>query len=107
LRVPSPGPLGVCRIRVGEELRSYAEGKAIVFDDSVSHEVWNDAREARVVLLLNFRRPMRRPGRWLNAAFLAALRRTAYVGDARRLFLEWESRYYPADADDAAHRRER
>ena len=46
-----------CRFRVGEETRSWHEGKCMVFDDTVEHEAWNDSDQVRGVLLLDFLRP--------------------------------------------------
>ena len=50
------------------------------------------------MLLVDFRRPMRWPGRLLNAAFLAAFKQTAYVKEARKRFAEWEQGFYEAGA---------
>ncbi|KAI9916016.1 hypothetical protein PsorP6_007033 [Peronosclerospora sorghi] len=41
-----------CGIRVGEESRQWAEGKALVFDDAFDHEVWHHGKEGDRVLLL-------------------------------------------------------
>ena len=46
-----------CGIRVGGEARTWERGRALVFDDSFEHEVWNDADAERVVLLLRFWHP--------------------------------------------------
>lgn len=46
-----------CRMRVGEETRSWEEGKCLIFDDSFEHEVWNSAQQARVVLVLDVWHP--------------------------------------------------
>ena len=54
LKVPSAAG---CRIRVGEEWRSWEEGKVLLFDDSFEHEVANETDEARVVLLIRFFHP--------------------------------------------------
>ncbi|HEY8156100.1 MAG TPA: aspartyl/asparaginyl beta-hydroxylase domain-containing protein [Myxococcota bacterium] len=93
LRVP--GPPGACRIRVGDEIRAFAEGKTLIIDDTITHEVWNDAAEPRVVLLMSFRRPMRRAGRLLNTAFLALFKQTGYVHEAVAHYRDWEARFYP------------
>ncbi|MFD5388218.1 aspartyl/asparaginyl beta-hydroxylase domain-containing protein [Streptomyces sp. NPDC127074] len=45
------------RIRVANEERSWEEGKALVFDDSYEHEVWNEGSDRRTVLLLDFWHP--------------------------------------------------
>lgn len=46
-----------CRLRVGNETRPVEFGKAMIFDDSIEHEAWNDSDETRVVLLLEVWRP--------------------------------------------------
>jgi aspartyl/asparaginyl beta-hydroxylase len=46
-----------CRIRVGQDERTWQEGKMLVFDDSYNHEVWNDSDHVRIVLFLNFWHP--------------------------------------------------
>src|SRR3546814_3156205 len=52
-----------CRIRIGDEIRYWEPGKIFVIDDTYEHEVWNETNEERVVLLLDFNRPMRLGGR--------------------------------------------
>jgi beta-hydroxylase len=46
-----------CALRVGDETRSWEEGKCMVFDDTVEHEAWNKSDKSRVVLLLDFKAP--------------------------------------------------
>lgn len=53
-----PGPEGSSRIRVGNEVRAWKEGKSMIFDDSHPHEVWNDCESQRVVLFVDFERPL-------------------------------------------------
>lgn len=45
-----------CSMRVGEETRSWEEGKALVFDDTIEHEVWHRGDKPRIILLLDFKR---------------------------------------------------
>jgi aspartyl/asparaginyl beta-hydroxylase (cupin superfamily) len=47
-----------CRIRVGEDIRHWQQGKSLVFDDTFNHEVWNDTDETRVVLFVDVLRPL-------------------------------------------------
>jgi len=44
-------------MRVGSESRAWVEGKALLFDDSFEHEVWNDSPSGRVVLLFDVWHP--------------------------------------------------
>lgn len=46
-----------CQLRVGNETRTWEEGKAWVFDDTIEHEAWNSSGETRVILLLEIWRP--------------------------------------------------
>ena len=46
-----------CEFRVGNEVRSWGEGKAWVFDDTIEHEAWNRSGEDRYVLLFDIWRP--------------------------------------------------
>jgi aspartyl/asparaginyl beta-hydroxylase (cupin superfamily) len=48
---------GHCRLRVGNEVREWEEGKALIFDDSIEHEAWNDSDGTRVILLFEIWRP--------------------------------------------------
>ncbi|CAH0774024.1 unnamed protein product [Bemisia tabaci] len=40
-------------LRVAEEIRSWKEGKVLVFDDSFEHEVWHNGTSARLVLIVD------------------------------------------------------
>lgn len=44
-------------LRVGNQVRSWVEGEALVFDDSIQHEAWNESNQTRVVLLFDIWRP--------------------------------------------------
>jgi len=83
-----------CRMRVGDVLCAWEPGRALVFDDSFYHEVYNDTDEERVVLLFDFARPMTRRARWVRRALFTVFRRTAYVRDALELQAGWEQRYH-------------
>jgi aspartyl/asparaginyl beta-hydroxylase (cupin superfamily) len=44
-------------LRVGNEERSWEEGKMLIFDDSIEHEAWNSSEKDRVILLFEIWRP--------------------------------------------------
>ena len=73
-----------CRMWVDEEKIHWDQGKCVVFDDSRKHRVLNSTEEERVVLLFDFDRPMRWPGRMLHRLAMTLIKRTAYYHDARR-----------------------
>lgn len=88
-----PEPRDKCVMRVGDHLCQWEEGKSLVFDDTAQHEVWNETAGERVVLLLDFHRPLRFPGTLVSRALLSGLRMSAYVREARRNEIAWEDRF--------------
>ena len=42
-----------CRFRVGGETRSWVEGQAWAFDDTIEHEAWNDSDKLRAILIVD------------------------------------------------------
>jgi aspartyl/asparaginyl beta-hydroxylase (cupin superfamily) len=74
-----PGPEGSCRIRVGDDMGYWQEGKSLIFDDSHPHEVWNDCDSYRVVLFVDFLRPVFFPASLLNRLIIWAIARTSSI----------------------------
>lgn len=50
-------PVTKCGLRVGDQIRSWEEGRVIVLDDSYEHEVWNETEDVRVLLLVDVWHP--------------------------------------------------
>ncbi|MBS0480346.1 MAG: aspartyl/asparaginyl beta-hydroxylase domain-containing protein [Proteobacteria bacterium] len=88
LIVPRDGDV---RMRVDDRIVRWAEGETLVFDDTYDHEVWNDTQHTRVVLLIQVRRPLRNPGRWIADTFLNVIRRSAFVQEARDNVIAWNA----------------
>ena len=82
-----------CRMIVDTETVVWQEGRCVVFDDTCHHEVMNDTDEERVVLLIDFDRPMRLGGRMLHRTMIGLLKMSPYFRDARRNALKWEDRF--------------
>jgi aspartyl/asparaginyl beta-hydroxylase (cupin superfamily) len=80
---------GRCGIRVGDEFRRWEEGASLVFDDTFEHEAWNETSGRRVVLFVDFLRPLRWPLSTLNRLLMELARWTPGVRrvqeNARRL----------------------
>lgn len=55
LQIPASAPH--CGFRVGNEVRSWEEGKLLVFCDAHEHTAWNNARADRYVLVMDVIRP--------------------------------------------------
>jgi aspartyl/asparaginyl beta-hydroxylase (cupin superfamily) len=82
-----------CRIRVGEDIRHWQEGKSMIFDDTFNHEVWNDTDETRVVLFVDVLRPLPFPESAINSLIVKAIGYSPFVLDAKRNQEAWERRY--------------
>jgi beta-hydroxylase len=46
----------LCGIRVGNQTKTWQEGKCMVFDDTEEHEAWNRSEIVRIVLLIDFKK---------------------------------------------------
>ncbi|MET3138816.1 aspartate beta-hydroxylase [Undibacterium sp. GrIS 1.2] len=46
-----------CGFRVGNQVRSWEPGKALIFDDTIEHEAWNNSNKLRVVLIFDIWHP--------------------------------------------------
>ena len=46
-----------CGFRVGAEVREWIPGKALVFDDTMEHEAWNDSDVPRAVMIFDIWNP--------------------------------------------------
>ena len=88
-----PSDAEACRIRVGDDIRHWQEGKSMVFDDTFNHEVWNDTDETRVVLFVDVLRPLPFPESLINRLIVAAIGYSPFVLDAKRNQEAWEKRY--------------
>jgi beta-hydroxylase len=91
LRVPEAGD--DCWIRVDDQICHWETGKCLVFDDTYEHEVRNDTDEQRVVLFLDFDRPMDRIGAWFNRRILQLIRSSHYFKDPMRNLAAWNERH--------------
>ncbi len=85
-----------CRIRVGDETRSWREGSLFVIDDTYNHEVWNETDEERVILLFDFDRPMKWGGRFANKLLLSAMKMTAFYQEPKKNMEKFEDRFEAA-----------
>jgi beta-hydroxylase len=82
-----------CRMQVVDRDVTWEEGRTFVFDDTYEHEVWNDTDERRLILLVQFERPMRLVGRLLTDCLIRLVRWSPYIQDARRNVGFWERRF--------------
>jgi beta-hydroxylase len=89
-----PEPREKCRIRIGNEIRHWTEGKCLIFDDTFNHEVWNDTEGYRVVLFVDFARPLKQPFHAMNEAFLSIGAFAPFLREAGDKQKKWERKFY-------------
>lgn len=83
-----------CRIRVADQYYAWREGEGVVFDDCFNHEVWNETDDVRVVLFIDFERPVNFPYSLVNKAILHASMFTPYIQEANTNNEKWAKKFY-------------
>jgi ornithine lipid ester-linked acyl 2-hydroxylase len=91
-----PEPRQQCRIRIANQIHVWEEGRVLIFDDTYNHEVWNDTNGYRVVLFVDFERPLRAPMRWLNHWFMNWASVAPFLREAKTKQKAWEKKFYGA-----------
>ena len=94
LIVPETGDIG---IRVADRLCRWEEGKALIFDDAYRHEAWNQSEAVRVVLFVDFEKPMRFPGSLHNRMVLWLAGWTPFIREGYAAQKKWETVFFGAD----------
>lgn len=89
-----PGQPGDCVMRLKDQYIHWKEGKAVVFDDTYDHEVWNNSDEVRVVLLVDVIRPFNGPLSVINNAIVNLIGNSSYTKDAKKKYDKWEDDFY-------------
>jgi len=84
-----------CWLRVDDQICHWREGECLVFDDTYDHEVFNNTDETRVVLFLDFDRPMDGVGRLFNRMLIRVIRASAYVKDPLKNLAAWNAGQRP------------
>jgi aspartyl/asparaginyl beta-hydroxylase (cupin superfamily) len=81
-------------IRIGSEVRHWQEGSVLIFDDAYEHEAWNESGDPRVVLFVDFAKPLRFPASLLNALLLRLAPFTPYLREGNDNLRRWERRFH-------------
>jgi aspartyl/asparaginyl beta-hydroxylase (cupin superfamily) len=98
-----PEPRDRLGIRVDQEIYRWREGEAVVFDDAYEHEAWNKTDKTRVVLFVDFRKPLRFPANVLNWVLLHLAVFTPFIREGADNQKAWEKRFY-AEAEALRNR---
>jgi hypothetical protein len=94
LALQVPEPREQVRIRIGNRICHWQEGRALIFDDTFNHEVWNDTPGYRVVLFVDFARPLRQPWDWFNRRFLGMGTFAPFLREANRRQRQWQLAFW-------------
>lgn len=92
LRIPASDDS--CAIRVDGTVRHWAEGEALVFDDTFQHAAWNRTPHWRIVLFVDFMRPLPLLPHLVNKLMLLVMQRTPFVRVAVKNQHDWEDEFY-------------
>ncbi|HEY6167715.1 MAG TPA: aspartyl/asparaginyl beta-hydroxylase domain-containing protein [Verrucomicrobiae bacterium] len=94
LALQVPEPRERVRIRIGRRICHWEEGKCLIFDDSFNHEVWNDTDGYRVVLFVDFARPLKQPWDWMNKRLLNIGALAPFLREANDRQQQWQKKFY-------------
>lgn len=93
LLVPDTPPRTVA-IQVDNRVCHWQEGKVLIFDDSYVHEAWNHSDQTRVVLFVDFVKPLRFPASFVNWLILNIVLFTPFIREGKKAQKEWEKGFY-------------
>lgn len=96
LQIPAPSP--ICAIQVENEVRGWADGEALVFDDTYQHEAWNKSDQWRIVLFVDFLRPLPMWADTLNRIMIFIIQKTPFISIAAKNQENWERVFYQQDS---------
>jgi len=89
-----PAREGELAIRVDQQVCHWQEGKALIFDDAYEHEAWNHTDKTRVVLFVDFVKPLRFPARVVNWLLLNLAVFTPFIREGLENQKAWEKKFY-------------
>jgi len=90
-------------IRVENQIYRWREGEVVIFDDAYEHEAWNDTSDTRVVLFVDFRKPLRFPANLINWLLLHLAVFTPFIREGIEKEKAWERKFY-AEAEAPRNR---
>jgi len=79
LALKVPKDFTKCVLKINHHELHWHEGESLIFDDTYEHEAWNKSNEVRVVLFVDFIRPMRFPASMINECILWLFGRSPFI----------------------------
>ena len=77
-----------------DQVCHWQEGKVLIFDDAYEHEAWNHTDKMRVVLFVDFVKPLRFPANFVNWLLLNVAVFTPFIREGLDAHKEWEKKFY-------------
>ncbi len=90
LAIKVPKQERLCGISVGGQEVHWQEGKSLIFDDTHMHHAWNRSGEDRVVLFVDFNRPLPIPLNEMNNRVIANIGQSHFIDNAIQQWDAWE-----------------
>ncbi|WP_245515283.1 aspartyl/asparaginyl beta-hydroxylase domain-containing protein [Rhizobium deserti] len=90
-------------IRIKDQVCHWQEGKVLIFDDAYEHEAWNHTDKTRVVLFVDFVKPLKFPARLVNWMLMHMAIFTPFIREGLDNHKEWEKKFY-AEAEALRNR---
>jgi ornithine lipid ester-linked acyl 2-hydroxylase len=85
---------GNLAIRIGPEVRRWSEGRILIFDDAYEHEAWNETDKPRVVLFVDFEKPLKFPVSIINHLLLRLAVLTPFLREGKDNLRRWERQFH-------------
>lgn len=89
-----PEPADKLAIRVDKQICHWQEGKVLIFDDAYDHEAWNHTDKTRVVLFVDFEKPLKFPARLVHSILMNLAIFTPFLKEGLDNHKEWEKKFY-------------
>ena len=89
-----PEPREQLGIRVENDIYRWRESEAVIFDDAYEHEAWNRTPHTRVVLFVDFRKPLYFPANLINWLLLHLAMFTPFIREGMDNQKAWEMKFY-------------
>jgi aspartyl/asparaginyl beta-hydroxylase (cupin superfamily) len=83
-----------CALVVNKEEYRWKEGQCVVFDDTYEHFAVNSTSKDRVVLFLDYMRPLPWPLSWINHFVVYMARYMRYFREPIKRHAKWEKTFY-------------
>jgi beta-hydroxylase len=91
-----PEPRNKIAIRVEDKICHWDEGKVLIFDDAYEHEAWNHSDKTRVVLFVDFVKPLKFPASFVNWLLMNLAVFTPFIQEGMQKHDAWEKRFHAA-----------